>query len=156
MDPKCFAHARMLFIRHEISFALHPAAKQFTTKKDLVRYQLNPTANWGPKARPTNKGKQTVGGGEGLLGVQGSAIEAEDASELVADEEVAAELGLEDEDALMKPAVDAETLIEETVELTEDVPAGVKRAPSSDLEQEGKKRKVQSLTLEEEEAALNA
>ncbi|KAJ9119628.1 hypothetical protein QFC22_003337 [Naganishia vaughanmartiniae] len=142
--------------QHEVSFALHPAAKQFTTKKDLVRYQLNPTANWGPKARPTNKGKQTVGGGEGLLGVQGSATEIEPTAGPVPDEEVAAELGLEDEDALMKPVVDTETLIEETVELTEDVPAGVKRAPSSDLEHEGKKRKVEPLTLEEEEAALNA
>lgn len=149
-------YAYLLFIRHEISFALHPAAKQFTTKKDLVRYQLNPTANWGPKARPTNKGKHNVGGGEGLLGVQGSTTETPANAEPVLDEEVAAELGLEDEDALMKPAVDAETLIEETVELTEDVPTGVKRASSSDWEHEGKKRKVQPLTLEEEEAALNA
>ncbi|KAJ9098486.1 hypothetical protein QFC19_006353 [Naganishia cerealis] len=141
--------------QHEISFTAHPSAKQFTSKGDLVRYQLNPTPNWGPKARPTNKGKHNVGGGEGLLGVQESVAAAE-VEGPVADEEVAAELGLQDEDALMEAVVDAETLIEETVEITGESSTGVKRGADSTLGNEGKKQKVQSQTLEEEEAALNA
>lgn len=123
-----------------MSFALHPLAKSFTAKNDLVRYQLNPTANWGPKARPTNKGKHDVGGGEGLLGVQASTGGKDD---------LVAELGLKKEEP---PAVDAEALIEETVE---EVPVerGTKRDADA-LEPAAKKQKTEPVF--DEEAAFNA
>ncbi|GHJ86737.1 hypothetical protein NliqN6_3139 [Naganishia liquefaciens] len=133
---------------HEVSFALHPLAKSFTAKNDLVRYQLNPTANWGPKARPTNKGKHDVGGGQGLLGVQAGATETSD--------ELTAELGLKDEDEADIPVVDAEALIEETVE---EVPLerGTKRDADADADaliSAAKKQKTEPML--DEEAAFNA
>lgn len=127
---------------HEVSFALHPLAKSFTAKNDLVRYQLNPTANWGPKARPTNKGKHDVGGGQGLLGVQQQG-----------DDAVAAELGLKDEDELMRPTVDAEVMIEETVEEVEQ-DRGTKREAEGELDVGTKKQKTE--VPFDEEAAFNA
>lgn len=135
-NSSCFA-----YFRHEVSFALHPLAKSFTAKNDLVRYQLNPTANWGPKARPTNKGKHDVGGGQGLLGVQQQG-----------DDAVAAELGLKDEDELMRPTVDAEVMIEETVEEVEG--RGTKREAEGELDVGTKKQKTD--VPFDEEAAFNA
>jgi hypothetical protein len=131
-----------MYDRHEVSFALHPLAKSFTAKNDLVRYQLNPTANWGPKARPGNKGKHDVGGGQGLLGVQQPA----------GDDAVAAELGLKDEDELMKPTVDAEVMIEETVE--EVAERGVKREAEAESDVGVKKQKTE--VPFDEEAEFNA
>lgn len=38
-----------------IDFTLHPLANPSSRKHKLVRYQENPTKNWGPKARPKRK-----------------------------------------------------------------------------------------------------
>jgi hypothetical protein len=139
--------------RHEVSFALHPLAKSFTAKNDLVRYQLNPTANWGPKARPGNKGKHDVGGGQGLLGVQASTSAPAGDNPTTPEDALAAELGLVEED-VVEPSVDPETLIEETVE---EVPEerGVKRAAEASAPEEGEAKKQKTVPFDEE-AAFNA
>jgi len=33
------------------NFEMHPDAKSESRKQHLVRYQINPTKNWGPQAR---------------------------------------------------------------------------------------------------------
>lgn len=38
----------------EISFAIHEGAVPLSKEKKMVRYQLNPEPNWGPKSRPGN------------------------------------------------------------------------------------------------------
>lgn len=40
-----------LLYRHEVSLAENKEAKKFTSRIDLVRYQANPAANWGPGMR---------------------------------------------------------------------------------------------------------
>lgn len=68
------------------------------------------------------------------------------------DDAVAAELGLKDGDELMRPTVDAEVMIEETVEEVED--RGTKREAETALDMGAKKQKTE--VPFDEEAAFNA
>lgn len=88
-----------------------------------------------------------MGGGQGLLGVQQQAAAGDDA--------VAAELGLKDEDELDQPTVDAEAMIEETVEETGTEDRGLKREADPDAEPATKKQKTEEAPFDEE-AAFNA
>ncbi|KAH8116969.1 N2,N2-dimethylguanosine tRNA methyltransferase, partial [Phellopilus nigrolimitatus] len=47
--------------RFEANFASHPQAATQSSKVKLVRYQINPTPNWGPGMRATGKRKRDVG-----------------------------------------------------------------------------------------------
>lgn len=45
--------------RFEVNFGYHPEANAFVSSKfKLVRYQQNPTPNWGPGSRPKGKRKR--------------------------------------------------------------------------------------------------
>jgi hypothetical protein len=68
------------------------------------------------------------------------------------DDAVAAELGLKDEDELMEPTVDAEVMIEETVEEVEE--RGVKREAETESDVGAKKQKTE--VPFDEEAEFNA
>jgi hypothetical protein len=40
--------------RHEIDWTSNPGLARLMNKDKLVRYQINPTKNWGPGSRPKN------------------------------------------------------------------------------------------------------
>jgi len=39
----------------EANFEVHPDVQKISSKVKLVRYQVNPRPNWGPKAKPDNQ-----------------------------------------------------------------------------------------------------
>ncbi|KAJ3178922.1 RNA methyltransferase tRNA(m5U54)methyltransferase [Geranomyces variabilis] len=50
-----------------VSFAAHPASNPPSRTVKLVRYQINPTKNWGPMARAGKKGERGIGEAEGKI-----------------------------------------------------------------------------------------
>lgn len=118
-------------------------------KEKLVRYQVNPTKNWGPGSRPKNvaapeattNSAPATSADESMGDLTGTAID---------EKEEVKELGLAADPAEFPP--DAE-VAEPGATAAEAVPTTVKRARAEgDDERDGKKIKLDD---EDEESALN-
>lgn len=51
--------------RHDIDLTPHPGAKRFDKSDKIVRYQVNPEANWGPGTKAKMVQNQTLSQGKG-------------------------------------------------------------------------------------------
>jgi hypothetical protein len=120
-------------IRHTIDFTPHADNSKVMDKNKLVRYQVNPTKNWGPGSRPKN-----VVADEPMGDPTGTAAGGPEELQ---------ELGLAVDPVEYPPGAE----VVEPGAMAAEVEEGAKRSRVNDEDE----RDAKKIKLDDEEAALN-